>query len=156
MPYPEQTIGGEPGSYEHIAGGAAQTIPAVTTYCKRPKYAVFEMLKSMMPGRFIRLARPARSMVEGIAVRDDTQKRVMAMLVNRGDKPQEVTVTFSNLPFAGNSLIRTIRQIDATHSADCKGLEKGERGRLEATQKSATVTLQLPEFSIAQATLTPQ
>ena len=79
-----------------------------------------------MPGRFVRLNRPARFEVEGIAVRDDSQKRISVVLVNREDGDQVVTVQFTHLPFGKGSLKQRIRRIDATPQ---RGLQRfGEGG----------------------------
>ncbi len=127
--------------------------PAITEYCRRPSYAVFEMLRRMSDagGQFIRMEGAFDSLPPYMMATSNGQQ-VMAMLVNETDAERAFTLTFHNLPFAGNSIVGTLQLIDDIHSADCNGLENGSLSRLPVSDGIAEVTVQMRPYSVALIT----
>jgi hypothetical protein len=128
--------------------------PAVTEYCRRPAYAVFEMLRQMSDagGQFIRMEGAFDSLPPYMMATSNGQQ-VMAMLVNEMDTERTFTLTFHNLPFATDSIVGTLQLVDDVHSADCNGLESGSRSRLPVRDGRVAVTVQMRPHSVALITL---
>jgi hypothetical protein len=151
-PVPER-----PGEWQHGGTYWFPGAPAITEYCRRPAYAVFEMVRRMSDsgGRFIRMDGTFDSLPPYMMATSNGQ-RVMAMLVNETDTERTFTLTFHNLPFTADSIVGTLQLIDDVHSADCNGLESGSRSLLPVSDGVAEVTVQMKAYSVALITLAPE
>lgn len=151
VPVPER-----PGEWQHGGTYWWPGAPAITEHCRRPAYAVFEMLRRMSDagGRFIRIAGAFDSLPPYMMATSNGQQ-VMAMLVNETDSERAFTLTFHNLPFAADSVAAMLQMVDETHSADCNGLDAGSRSRLPIVENRAEVAVRMMPYSVALITLAP-
>ncbi len=155
IPYPEQTLGGEPGTWDNTWYGPRKVYPAVTEHRKRPKYAVLEMLRAMSSGQFVRMKVPAGCPLRAMAVRDDATHAVSAMLANYARAGASAKIRFADLPFGKGAATGSLRRVDEAHSADGRGLEAGTERRLALVGRAAELPVSLPPWSVLQVRVTP-
>jgi hypothetical protein len=152
VPLPERSGDSSFGGY-----GEGFSYPAVTTYCKRPGYAVLQMLHAMLDGQFIRtIVAELPNALPPVAMASLSDSgQIMVIVANNSDIPQDITVTFQNLSVSGNSVRRIIRRIDDAHSDDCQGMEAGEATLQAVLKGAASLDLALPAYSVIQLILEP-
>lgn len=127
----------------------AQHSAAPAAECRRPAYAVFEMIKTMQSGEYLRTT--ADDPLVALAVRD--RRTITATVNNNTDSEVQTILRFANLPAANKSARSTIRRIDESHSSNCRGLEQGVSRVVRVQQNTAEVELTLRPYATTQISL---
>lgn len=144
--------------------GSGRCIPASNVQSKRPGYAAFEALHSMLGGVFVQTtvpdAGPGEALIDAMATRNGT-RTLKVLLANNSDSDGAPSLRVSNVPWRpGTRVTVTLQRVDNSHSVDGGGLERGVRlGQLRvAADRSVTITADsagpLPTRSVRLLTIT--
>jgi hypothetical protein len=135
-------------------------LPGVAAYathrdgraCRRPLFALLEMMSAITTGDYAAASAPAP--LATIATVDDASS-VTGVVTNYSPEFVDAEMTFTNLPFATSIVNRNLKLIDENHSNDCGGLEQGATEQLNAEGAAVTTGVTLGPYATAQITLTP-
>lgn len=145
-------------AYDHGGYGSGTEFPnlATTQYCKRPGYAVLEILRKIHDagGSFLTINPQETSSVYTLA--SSSGEEAMVVLTNNSAQEQTLALDFQNLPFIGNRLIGTLQLVDTYHSSDCNGLEAPELGYVPMAEGTAELSLTLTPYATALVVLQGQ
>jgi hypothetical protein len=120
--------------------------------CRRPLFAVLEMMNAMTSGDYA--ATFASEPLAAMATVDGTN-RVTVTVNNYSPQQVDAELVVTNLPFTSETLVQNVRQVDNAHSNDCLGLEQGATEQFGPQQGTATTSLTLTPYATVQLTLTP-
>lgn len=148
MPYEATSYSGDDGV------GDPFSVPAVTTYQKRPMHAALLLLARMEPGRLLAAACNDPNVEVLATIQPD--RRIMATVTNYSDRTRDLAFRLQGARPVDHAASLSVQRVDATHSADGAGLEKGTQQRVSPDSRGNFVRLTLDPWAVAGVSLQPE
>jgi hypothetical protein len=114
-----------------------------------PSYAVFEMVRDMNRGGYLQVT--SEEPVVALATMHEGTLRLM--INNNTPERRSVLVALQDIPGRARMVRCRIQRVDEQHSADGRGLERGERIAIQVGKDALPQRIPLPPHATALFTL---